>query len=338
MCLLIEVHDKMEPFTCLLFGNPSSSHVYGAKTKNALTEARLHVWGLIVGSPTTVEKSKDLPPPTSVVFTACGSESDNGAIDMALFHFSGNATATNTQPHIVTSAIEHPAVLYYLQELESRGQITLTVVGVDGEGFVRASDIVESLQVNTALVTIMHSNNEVGTVQPIRAISDAIKLYNIAKGTDIVFHCDAAQSMGKVHVNVVDLGVDMLTIVGHKFGAPKGVAALYVRPGIRARPLLYGGGQEFGMRAGIIILPSQVIAGSNYVVVSCRDNNHDIWIVGTENVIGIVGLGEACRLATAELCSTWIHMARLKCRFIKGLFNAFKAVPKEVCFVCVVLL
>ena len=207
-----------------------------------------------------------------LIFTSCGSESDNRAIDIALNHFTTQFAllTTTTPPHVVTSAIEHPAILVYLQALEEKGQISLTVLDVDEEGYVCPQSVGKALNDSTALVTIMHSNNEVGTVQPIREISRIIADYNKTsrnKKRRILLHSDGAQSAGKLRLDVVELGVDMFTVVGHKFGAPKGVAALYVKEGIKHSPLLTGGGQELGRRAG------------------------------TENVILIVGMGEAAKLA-----------------------------------------
>ena len=292
-----EVSAAMQPFTLTEFGNPSSPHIYGNSCRKAVTEARERVAKLI-----NANASAD------VIFTSCGSESDNKAIDIAIHAYYQNTTnsaAFLLKPHVVTCAIEHPAVLVYLQSLEKQGKILLTIVKVNGEGLVNALDVGNALQDNSCLVTIMHSNNEVGSIQPIAEIAKLIDVFNNKsssggssnggknKGCKVLFHSDAAQSIGKVHVDVGALGVDMLTIVGHKFGAPKGVACLYMKEHVRnivaLQPLLSGGGQEFGLRAG------------------------------TENVLLIVALGEAARLADDEQKQILNHMLILKKKLIISL-------------------
>ncbi len=287
-----EVSSVMRPYTLQCFGNPSSSHVFSAPCKEAVKVARRHVQYLVNASS-----------PDTIYFTSCGTESDNRAIDIALHAYHVHKSKGDTHPpHVVTCAIEHPAVLVYLRMLESQEKITLTTLPVDEEGFVLPGEVQGALTKRTALVSIMHSNNEVGTIQPIQAIANVIKQYNARhmttekSGRHILLHCDAAQSLGKVTVDVDVLGVDMLTVVGHKFGAPKGVAALYVanhdiylRGGLAGSPLLVGGGQEHGARGG------------------------------TENVILIAALGEAARIARAEAVATLFHLLRLKKRLIRAL-------------------
>ena len=250
-----EVASKIAPFIASCFGNPSSSHIFSDPAKLAVRTARTLVGNLI----------NSANPEREIYFTSCGTESDNRAIDIAIAHHI-NCLAPGSGsilPNIITSAIEHPAVLCYLRLLKSQGKISLTVIEVDESGLVRDELIQSSLSIATALVTIMHSNNEVGTIQPLRKIADAVKAFNKANKVHILLHSDAAQSIGKVCVDVQSMHVDLLTIVGHKFGAPKGVAALYVREEVRwepaAQPMLVGGGQEHGGRGGRSVFSAQTV-------------------------------------------------------------------------------
>ena len=222
-----EVGEAMLPFLTSCFGNPSSPHVFSKPCREAVASARTLV-GALVNAPN---------PSNTILFTSCGSESDNWAIDIAVHHFHTQPNRTLTSlPHVISCITEHPAILSYLRVLESKGAITLTTLNVDSEGFLHLDDLRSALQINTALVSIMHSNNEIGTLQPIRDISRAIAQFNAAhavEGAHVLFHSDAAQSLGKVPVDVEVLGVDMLSIVGHKYGAPKGISALFVRDNIR---------------------------------------------------------------------------------------------------------
>ena len=280
-----EVADKIIHFVTHCFGNPSSSHAYGSVAREAVAEARAQVARLVGAAA-----------PETIVFTSCGSESDNRAIDIALEHFQSSIKLTSTEsivPHIISCVVEHPAILLYLKHLEAKGAISLSLAPVTPEGFVEPSTVGHLLRAETALVTIMHSNNEVGTLQPIRAIAAEVKSFNAREKRAVLLHSDAAQSLGKVPVDVLSLGVDLLTIVAHKFGGPKGIAALYIREGVGMRPMLFGGGQEGGRRAG------------------------------TENVAYIAGLGEAARLARDEAGALLLHMLTLKLRLLDGLQRAF---------------
>jgi cysteine desulfurase len=214
-----EVGEAMLPFITTCFGNPSSGHPYARPCREAVAEGRRLVAELI-NAPNPAE---------TIFFTSCGTESDNWGIEIALHHFA--TRNSSVIPRVVTCSVEHPAIMGFLKLLESKGRLELVVVGVDTQGFVQLQDLVNALTVDTALVTIMHSNNEIGTLQPIRDISRIIETYNNSKGAHILFHVDAAQSIGKVPVGVA--GVDLMSVVGHKFGAPKGIGALYVKSGIK---------------------------------------------------------------------------------------------------------
>lgn len=241
-----EVLAAMLPYFTEHPGNPSSAHLHGFATRRAITTARIEVASLIGADP------------SEVIFTGCATEANN----LALL---GVAKALGkTKRHIVVSAIEHPAIMEPATHLREEGW-DITVLPVDGEGRVSLEDVERALRPDTALVSVMHANNEVGTIQPIADIS------RITRSRGIVLHTDAAQSTGKVAVDVTELGVDLLTIAGHKFYGPKGVGALYVRRGTPIRSVLHGAGQELGLRPG------------------------------TENVPLIVGLGAAARLARAQL-------------------------------------
>jgi len=262
-----EVAEAMKPYLTE-FGNPSSNYPYGRKCKQAVELARQQVAHLINADP------------SEIYFCSCGTEADNWAIWGATAAF--RAQNPTLMPHVVTSAIEHPAILEQLEMLQGLSLVSYTKVGVDSEGVIIVADLMNALETShtrPCLLTIMHSNNEVGSLQPITEVA------KLAHCNGILVHCDAAQSIGKVPVDVRQLGVDMLTIVGHKFGAPKGVAALYIKDGLsktQVSNFLCGGGQENGRRAG------------------------------TENVLLIVGLGKAAELAFNELDRMKNHMAYLR--------------------------
>jgi len=259
------VIEAVRPFLETEFGNPSSSHWYGIVPKKAVETARRQVAGLLDCSP------------GEIIFTSGGTESNNHAITgiACAFRAKGN--------HIITSRIEHPAVLEVCRFLEGFGFET-TYIPVDEQGLVSESDVEKSIRPETVLITIMHANNEVGTIQPIEKIS------RIAKEQGIVMYTDAAQSIGKIPTQVSKLGVDLLSIAGHKVYAPKGIGALYIRQSTTPEKFCHGAGQEMGLRAG------------------------------TENVFGIVGLGKACEIAARDLKKNMEHMKMLRDRLYDGLF------------------
>ena len=237
-----------------LWGNPSSSHAYGRAAHDAVEVARGRVAALIGAEP------------DEIVFTGGGSEASNAAVKGAclgrprglLSRLFGKAT-----PHVVTSSVEHPATAKPLEFLRKLG-VSVTVLGVDGHGLLDPDDVLEAILPNTRLVTIMHSNNETGTLMPIREIAEA------ARSHGALVHTDCAQSLGKVPVNVNDLGVDLMTIAGHKLYAPKGIGALYVRKGIELEPLIHGAGHEGGRRAGTENTP--YIVGLGVAADLCRES------------------------------------------------------------------
>ena len=259
-----EVIAAMRPFFEEEFGNPSSSHWYGIKPQKAVMEARRQVAELL--NCRTEE----------IIFTSGGTESNNQAIK-------GVAEAYRHKGrHLITSQIEHPAVLEVCAHLEAKG-FEVTYLPVDSRGQVRVSAAADAVRTDTILMTIMHANNEVGTIQPINEIA------TLARERGIIMHTDAAQSIGKIPVAVDALGVDLLSIAGHKVYAPKGVGALYVRNGIKLSRLTHGAGQEAGRRPG------------------------------TENVLEIVGLGKACEIARRDLNRNFAHMQMMRDRLYDGL-------------------
>ncbi|MBC6445731.1 cysteine desulfurase family protein [Actinokineospora xionganensis] len=250
------VTEAIGPFLTDGFGNPGSEHHYGAGPRAAVRRAREQVAALLGGS---VE---------GVVFTGSGSEADNLALRGAVL------ASGLDRPHVITQVTEHPAVLQACQALRRWHGARVTLLPVNSEGLVDPGDLAAALTPRTVLVSIMLANNETGALQPVA------ELARIAREHGAVFHSDAAQAVGKIPVDVTELGVDLLTVVGHKMYAPKGVAALYLRPGVALEPLIYGGGQERGLRAG------------------------------TENVALTVALGVAADLAAADLAHGGHHTVR----------------------------
>ncbi len=262
------VAQAMEPYLFENFGNPSSAHPYGVAARQAVEKARGQVAGLLGCQP------------GEIIFTSGGTESNNMAIR-------GAASALKLRGgHIITSAVEHPAVLEPCRYVESQG-FRITVLPVDGYGRVEASDVAAALTDETVLITIMHANNEVGTIQPIEEIA------TLAREHGVLLHTDAAQSLGKIPVRVGELGVDLLSVAGHKFYAPKGVGALYIRSGVKLEKLMHGADHEAGRRPG------------------------------TENVLEIVGLGQAAEIAAADLAINAAHMHDLRQRLRQGLRAGF---------------
>ncbi len=219
------VLDAMLPYLSTHFGNPSSSHYYAHATRQAMDDARAQVAQLLGCDA------------AEIVFTGGGSESDVLAIrGVALAYRSrGN--------HIITQVTEHPAVLNVCRSLAQLHGFRITYLPVDSFGRVSPADVEAAIDSETILITIMHANNETGTLQPIAEIA------KIAHQHDVLFHTDAAQSVGKIPTNVANLGVDLLTVAGHKLYAPKGIGVLYVKQGLRLEPVIYGGGQESERRA-----------------------------------------------------------------------------------------
>jgi cysteine desulfurase len=236
-----EVLEQIQPLFCELYGNPSSMHTFGGQMGRRIGRAREHVAGLLGCEP------------SEIVFTSGGTESDNTAIK-------GTLAALPHKRKIITSRVEHPAVLTVCRELENQGY-NIIELGVDKDGRLDLEQLAGQLDDDTALVTIMYANNETGVIFPI----DKISRMTAEKG--IVFHTDAVQAVGKIPLKLSESNIDLLSLSGHKLHGPKGVGVLYVRKGTRMSPYMLGGHQEAGRRAG------------------------------TENVPGIVGLGKACELA-----------------------------------------
>jgi cysteine desulfurase len=261
-----KVLDEMLPYLKEKYGNPSSSHSFGAACRASIEQARERVAALLGCAA------------EEIIFTSGATESNNMVIK-------GIAKASGKGKHFITSRIEHPAVLEPCRHLERFGY-RVTYLPVDRFGMVDPADLEKALTPDTALVTIMHANNEVGTLQPIA------ELARVASSHGVLFHTDAAQSAGKVRVRVRELGVDFLTLAGHKFYAPKGIGALYIKSGRTLPPLLHGAGHERGMRPG------------------------------TENAAFIVGLGAAAMVAGPVLEKEGARQRKLGTRLFEGLQRA----------------
>lgn len=259
------VVDAMQPFFAEHYGNASSSHSFGRACAEAIEDARGKI-GLMLGCDTG-----------EIVFTSGGTESNNLAIKGVMFQ-----QGSNVGGHLIISSIEHPAVTAPARFLERVG-FDLTIVDCNEHGVVEPAAIQEAIRPDTKLVSIMHSNNEIGTIQPISEISA------ICRQHKVLLHTDASQSCGKVALDVEALGVDMLTIAGHKFYGPKGVGALYIRTGLSLEPFMHGAGHERGLRAG------------------------------TENTGSIVGLGVAAKMAAGALNESYQKMSEMRDELISRL-------------------
>ena len=262
-----QVAEAMLPYVRGIFGNPSSGHSFGLAARQGVDHARRQVAGLLGCG------EDDL------IFTSGGTEANNHAIKGAALSCRGRGN------HIITSAVEHPAVTEVCRYLEGQGY-RVTYLPVDQYGLVDPQQVENAITSDTLLVTIMHANNEVGSIQPLAEIAD------IARRHGALMHSDCAQSVGKIPVRADDLGVDLLSIAGHKLYAPKGIGALYIRPGVRLEKLMHGANHENDRRAG------------------------------TENVIEIAGLGRACELIDQNLAEYARHMADMRDRLERGLLNS----------------
>ncbi len=218
------VFEEMRPYFCELYGNPSSMHYFGGQVQSKVTEARKRVADLLGATP------------EEIIFTACGTESDNTAIRSAL-------EVMPERRHIITSRVEHPGVLSFCRELASKGY-SLTEIGVDGAGRLNMDEYKQAINDNTAIVSLMWANNETGVIFPVEEAAA------VAKRHGAQFHTDAVQTVGKIPVNLAESKIDMLSLSGHKLHAPKGIGALYVRKGTPFKPLIVGGHQEKNRRAG----------------------------------------------------------------------------------------
>ncbi|WP_088186330.1 cysteine desulfurase NifS [Desulfosporosinus sp. FKA] len=261
-----EVAALMMTYYTEKYGNPSSVHSFGREAKQALEEARRQVAELIGAEP------------SEVTFTSGGTEADNLAI-------LGTAEALSKKgKHIITTAVEHHAVLETCEYLEKNG-FDLTIVPVDEEGIVSVESVKKAIRPDTILITMMHANNEVGAIQPVAEIG------KLAKEHGIVFHVDAVQSLGKIPIDVKAMAIDLLTISSHKIYGPKGVGALYIRKGVRVAPRIYGGGQEKKRRSG------------------------------TENTPGIIGFGKACELAGQRMAEDAQRLSKLRDKLMNGIIE-----------------
>jgi len=246
-----EVVKEMQPYFSGFYGNASSLHWFGRQARTALNNARIKTAAMLNAEP------------EEIFFSSCGTESDN----MAIF---GILNACGEKGHIITSKIEHHAVLYSCKCLEELGY-EITYLNVDSDGVISVEDLKKAVKGNTILVTIMHANNEIGAIQPIEDIAAELKKINAEREKKVYFHTDAVQTAGKFSLDVKKLGVDLLAISAHKFNGPKGIGALYVKRGVNISPMTFGGHQEGGLRPG------------------------------TENIPYVVGFAKAFEISNAEI-------------------------------------
>jgi cysteine desulfurase len=270
-----EVIEEMLPYLKERYGNPSSIHKFGRETARAINLARKRVAEMIGASSIR-----------EITFTSGGTEANNLALKGTAIHVQSKMPKKNM---IITSSIEHDAVLEPCKDLEDRGFVTMHLP-VTGEGFVRPSELKNVISDNVALVSIMYANNEVGTIQPIK------ELVEITHQAGALFHTDAVQAAGKLPLNVKNLGVDMMSLSSHKINGPKGVGALYIRSNLKILPIIHGGGQEWYLRSG------------------------------TENVPGIVGFGKACELANKRMRHYQEHVAGLRNYVVE---RVLKEIPRS---------
>ncbi len=260
-----EVIEEMTPYLGQLYGNPSSMHSFGGQVGKKIGQARDRIASLLGCSP------------EEIIFTSCGTESDNAAIK-------GTLDMASSKRTVITTRVEHPAVLSTCREMEHHGY-NIVEISVDKNGRLNLDELENSLDEDTAIVSIMYANNETGTVFPIERIASMVK----SKG--IVFHTDAVQAVGKIPINLAELPIDLLSLSGHKLHAPKGVGVLYVRKGTRLAPFMVGGHQESGRRAG------------------------------TENVPSIIALGKACQLAGENIDDENTRIRKLRDKLEKEILQ-----------------
>ena len=256
----------MQPYFCEIFGNPSSVHGYGREARKAVDAAREQVAKAIGAEP------------REIYFTGCGTEADNWALRGAAY------ANIKKGKHIITTNFEHHAILHTCKQLEKEG-FEVTYLPVDRDGLITPEQLEAAIRPDTVLVSVMYANNEVGTIEPIP------ELAAVAKAHGVLFHTDAVQAIGHVPIDVKAQGIDMLSMSGHKFHAPKGIGALYVRQGVRIRRLMEGGAQERGQRPG------------------------------TENLAGIVGIGKAIELATEDVEGRAAKMAAIRDHMIERIMK-----------------
>ena len=269
--------NAMKPWLTEHYGNPSSLYRMGREAKEAINEAR-KVVGKCLNAAMPVNEKNDYAP-GEILFTGGGSQADNLAI-RGFMH----GPSSKGRKHIITSKIEHHAVLYTCEALEKEG-FRVTYLNVDKEGHVDLEQLKRELSEDTALVSIMAANNEIGTIQPLKQISE------LAHSVGAKFHTDAVQAVGHMHIDVQEMGIDMLSLAGHKFRGPRGTGVLYVKNGIQLEPLVYGGGQERGL------------------------------VSGTENTAGFIGLAAAMQDACEHLDEKMGYVKKLTDKLVKGIME-----------------